>query len=209
MNIIGKKFIKHLIVVGIIIGVGVALWVIFVPILKRGTVEISTSHDPAHFFFVNNEGLKDTFESPKKLSLEPGFYTIYLYKEKFEPVQKSFEVIKNKNVELKLTLKPVEEERTEAETQMGSPIAKKLPHETEHFRIEYHSEDNSYFIVPKIPFTSSEAPQTEFEKNWNNYLAWGKEALQWLKEQNLNPDYISIIWWGEDWWPEGAKAPSL
>jgi len=85
-----------------------------------------------------------------------------------------------------------------------------LPVETEEFRITYNLDQNTLTIVPKIPFDSSQAPQLFFKKYWSQYQTYGQNALKWLNEHQMDKIFretygVKLIWWGEEWWPEGAS----
>ena len=87
---------------------------------------------------------------------------------------------------------------------------KQLPTENDHFKITYDASQNSLTIVPKIPFDSSEAPATFFQQYWTGYQNYAYEALDWLSAHQMDQTFrtnfgVKIIWWGQEWWPAGAK----
>lgn len=93
------------------------------------------------------------------------------------------------------------------------PIAVgKLPVDTAHFRIDIIFDAAEMTIVPNIPFTAQNAPQYFFKTYWQDYERYGHEALSWLENNNLGKKvrqkyHIKIQWWGQEWWPKGAKSP--
>lgn len=89
-----------------------------------------------------------------------------------------------------------------------------FPIETDDFRIDYELKDNILTIVPKIPFNNTDAPQNFLKINWEDYNRKGKQALEWLDNNGLDKQFrdnfnVKITWWAQEFWPEGAAAPTL
>lgn len=84
-------------------------------------------------------------------------------------------------------------------------LDKDLSFENAFFRIEYHYETQSYFIVPIIPITVEDSTQNQLASQWNVYQDHAQQALQYIRKQGIDPHSLRIDWWLQDYWPKGKK----
>lgn len=89
-----------------------------------------------------------------------------------------------------------------------------LPFENSHFQITYDASQNVLTVIPNTPFDMSQPPLDFFKQNWTTYQAYGVEALQWLETHQLGQAFrtnfgVTILWWGQEWWPQNATAPKI
>jgi hypothetical protein len=84
-------------------------------------------------------------------------------------------------------------------------ILARLPQETDHYRIEYDSYYDVLLITPKVSIDGQANPQEEFARVWAEYEQYALEAIAWLKEQQAVLSNFEIEFWGQDFWPDGAR----
>lgn len=77
--------------------------------------------------------------------------------------------------------------------------------EQEHFRILYNYSKESYEIVPLINFGPESSPQDHLASQWTTYQAYANEAIVYLKGQGADTEKLPIIWWAQEWWPDGRS----
>ena len=75
--------------------------------------------------------------------------------------------------------------------------------DNEFFRIEYHPGMSTYFIVPIIPLNANDSVQNQLSGNWSTYQDHANRAIQYIKDQGVNPRSIPIQWWLREYWPKG------
>lgn len=197
-----KKTKKILITAAVIIILIIAFEIFFQT--RKTTVNITS--DPVNIEVDIGQSI---YQTPTTIKIKPGKYRVWGLKEKYLTYDKfnKFYYGKENNLYIKLEVDP-EPEPTEGAPPPGyvekKPQIKNLPYENNHFRILWDIAYNKYIIVPKIPFGPEDAPVETMRNNWNQYQQYSKEALDWMKNQGVTPSKDNIIWWMQDFWPEGA-----
>lgn len=99
---------------------------------------------------------------------------------------------------------PVEEFSENASVEFVDSVTK-LPHETDHYRVEFDDYYNQLVIVPKVDIDSDANPQAELERVWPTYEQYANEAVAWLKSENFDLKSFDVNFWQQDFWPTGKQ----
>lgn len=172
---------------------------------SKTTLSITSDPDKINIIITGSEKTQHT---PVTISLEPGTYAIWGGKAGYSVFDKNIKVIGNRKNRLLIHLHPVYDPG-EGDPVRTTPL---LPYTCPHFRIEWDGSIDKYLIVPNIPFNAQQPPQYFFKKYWRQYQSYGVEAIKWMstnKDIVLTRNNSNIEWWGKQWWPKGAKAPTL
>lgn len=198
---------KILIWGGVVLVILIAI-IAIVAVLQRRPVALTLTSDPSQVdVFINNQ----TYHTPTTIKIKPGQYTIWAAKTGYLVYQKDFAVKSFTSNSLKITLQVDPDANVQTGGDVGQPAPKiQLPNSTDHFKVDYGPNGGAtYLITPNIPFTANDTPENQISDNWQLYVQYGKEALSWLRSQGVSPTSQNIVWWGQEWWPSGATAPSL
>lgn len=194
----------------IIVG-GVLIAIIVVVVLGRflSAGELTIDSNPSGAQVTINQKKVTT---PANVKLATGVYTVAISKKGY--IDDSQKITIKSHQKTAITFNLVANDQIEPSKAQTLEALTQLPFENDHFRILWHDNNNTIEIVPKIPFASTEPPESYFQNYWDQYEQFGKEGIQWLEKNQLGNDIlnryqITIVWWGKEWWPEGKTAPSL
>lgn len=149
--------------------------------------------------YINNK----TFHPPFSTNLKPGSYKLYVTKEGYNGIWYPFKIPVKSVTHLHIALTKY----TGYEPSEGRPTTV-LPYDCPHFRIWWNATIDKYQIVPNIPFDNQQPPKYFFKKYWRKYETYGKEALRWMESHQLVAKN-NTEWWGQEWWPNGVKPPTI
>lgn len=80
-----------------------------------------------------------------------------------------------------------------------------LPHETDHYRVEFDYSNNQLVIAPRVQINGDANPQEEYARVWSTYEQYAQEAITWLKGENVDLHAFDVYFVGEDFWPDGKQ----
>jgi hypothetical protein len=173
------------------------------------SLSVTSQPDRITFEFQNKK-----YTTPFSIrNLASGNYSIKAYKNGWDFQELNFYLAPNEKKEMNIVLE--KKGWTENQVTEGAPLENlsipslddSLPHETDHFKISLDAQQNSYLIVPQIPFNGDASPTDQLQQYWSQYYQYGVEALNWIKSKGIDPATLKIEWWAHDWWPAGKTIP--
>jgi len=179
--------------------VGVLIYGIF---LDKGTLEINAK--PVE---ISVKVKNKTYTTPLKIKLREGNYKITATKDGYIDQETTIRIKPFKTTKLYFDM---------ISTQVIEPThftipdeVNQLPINTDHFRIYFTYDINTFTISPHINYTN-ENPKTFMEENWDKYEQYAYEALDWLDDHGLGKDVrtknsMEIDWVMKEFWPAGTS----
>jgi len=79
----------------------------------------------------------------------------------------------------------------------------KLPHKTDHYRVEFDDYYNQVLVVPLVEIDGDKNPVEEMERVWSVYEQYANEAVAWMKAEGVDFASFELKFWNEDFWPQG------
>ena len=185
---------------------------IFITLKKKSQHNALTiTSEPNHVTIEFQEKKTSTPFSIKKL--DPGNYSLKAYKDGWDFQEMNFYLAPNEEKQINIKLekkgwsKDTIKEGAPSEQLLMPPLDQWLPYQADHFKVDINTANNSYLIVPTIPFDSLSSPEDQLQQYWSQYYQYGIEALNWIKSKGVDPASLKIEWWAQDWWPAGKTIP--
>ncbi|MDO8513633.1 MAG: PEGA domain-containing protein [bacterium] len=141
------------------------------------------------------------YKTPAIIKLVKGEYELTVHKDGYVPFFKKFQVEKGRDVKMQLVL--VNDKVVEPTVFDGNPIINAMPFENDHFSVSWNDDLAHYEVVPKIILNNVDSYFDQISKQWTTYKQYATEGVNWLEQNGANPTKDNVVFWGQEWWPEG------